>query len=454
MRKVFFAALAIFSFSSPVFADAPVVPARVTGVYTCTVNRYVDAVNGSDTNDGTGPDSAHAWATITKAKNVMTGYGNGGVCVNVAPGVYNNSYIYMQDQGGSADTPTGYLVFRSSVPKAAKITIPAGQFGNHIITAGQGTRYVIFDGFDVYASNAASITGAAAFAFGTSTDYTHHVKFLNMHVHDVGGQGIAGSSYVDYLDFRGNLVHDCAGYRTPQTSCMTIFAPVNSDGTTAVHNNVSGNVVYQSLNRQSGNHTEGTGFAADTFDSLGVYTAQTIIENNVVFHNGGVCMYAYKSRNVTLRFNTCYKTGLDTTLTALAHGELELVQANNCTVANNIVVMQDGPQTNDWGLDDDPQGQGETGNVWAYNIVWGATYDGATAQKTQLTRVTSGGADPAAGAGNLIGVNPKLVQGGIGYLYPGPGSPAKNAGTTAYGVPAADAAGVARGASPSIGALQ
>ena len=78
--------------------------------YVCLRNFYVAPPPlGNDANDGTSPQTP--WATLTKANAGRVA----GDCVNLAPGTYNLTDEVAITAGGNASTPTGYVVYRSTV---------------------------------------------------------------------------------------------------------------------------------------------------------------------------------------------------------------------------------------------------------------------------------------------------------------------------------------------------
>lgn len=275
--------------------------------YTCVTNYYV-APDGSDSNSGT---SAAPWKTLSRAViSLSKNSSNGGVCVNVAPGTYTES-LYLYNVNGSSDAATGYLVFRSSTLRAATIQEPfaniATNNGNVII---QNSRYLVFDGFNVIGYPYIPNAGAHALFAQNS----HHIKFLNNIVHDVGGVGIA-SIHSDYVHVQGNIVYDTACCNPSGVSAIDYFEPVATDANPGFHNIISGNIVFNNSEGANGRspHTEGHGIMLDRFrfGPAGNYPAATLIENNLVYGNGGAGISLWYSNNVTLRNNTVYNNWRD-----------------------------------------------------------------------------------------------------------------------------------------------
>jgi len=78
---------------------------------------YVDAINGSDYNDGLSPETA--WATITKACNTMVS----GDVVYVAPGVYRESIYFVNAPGTFTVIGDPYCsIFTNSKPGFVRFT--------------------------------------------------------------------------------------------------------------------------------------------------------------------------------------------------------------------------------------------------------------------------------------------------------------------------------------------
>jgi len=433
------------------FLTTPGLMPFVASPYTVATNYYVDAVNGSDANNGT--STATAWKTISQAVSALsTGNPQGGVAVNVAPGTYTESLYLGASLHGTSDTPGGYLVFRSAKRGAAVITQPAAGTTNIDI---QNTHYIIFDGFEV--------TGIAAPGYqGDGIEFFHadHIKILNNIVHDVGGAGIGGI-FSDYFTVQGNIVYNTAGYIGGHyaTSGIDFYEPVAVDLAPGFHNIISNNISYHNseLNDGSTSQTEGHGIMCDDFTSSqgesnqytgGVnvaYTPQTLIENNLVFGNGGLGINLFSSENITVANNTAYKDGQDTLITSYNPGEIGVLSGGQNTVVNNITYADPNarPSGTNYALYD-TNDIANMSNIWANNL----SFNGSAGQSS----VGGGGSPITAANGNILGADPLFNSAATGDFSLAAGSPAIGKGTTAYGAPAQDLGGNAQTTPPVIGA--
>jgi serralysin len=433
------------------FLTKPGLMPFVAAPYTVATNYYVDAANGSDANNGA--SAVTAWKTISQAVSALsTGNPQGGVAVNVAPGTYTESLYLAGPLHGTSDTPGGYLVFRSTKRGAAVITQPAAGTTNIDI---QNTHYIIFDGFEV--------TGIAAPGYqGDGIEFFHadHIKILNNIVHDVGGAGIGGI-FSDYFTVQGNIVYNTAGYIGGHyaTSGIDFYEPVAVDLAAGFHNVISNNISYHNseLNDGSTSQTEGHGIMCDDFTSSqgasnqytgGVnvaYSPQTLIENNLVFGNGGLGINLFSTEDVTVTNNTAYRNGQDTLITSYTPGEIGVLSGGQNTVVNNITYADPNawPSGTNYALYD-TNDIANMSNIWANNL----SFDGTAGQSS----VGGGGSPITAANGNILGADPVFNSAATGDFSLAAGSPAIGKGTAAYGAPAQDLGGNAQTSPPVIGA--
>jgi parallel beta-helix repeat protein len=76
------------------------------------------------------------------------------------------------------------------------------------------------------------------------------------------------------------------------------------------HNVIRGNLIYDNMN-EVGVHSDGNGII---IDNSGDNPPPTLIENNIVFDNGGKGIQVYSAGNVTIRNNSCYHNSKDPAL--------------------------------------------------------------------------------------------------------------------------------------------
>ena len=135
----------------------------------------------------------------------------------------------------------------------------------------------------------------------------HHTIVTNNLVHDTEASGIQLNDG-DYRTITKNVVHDCAKKWKGCGSGISIYTPTARDEKPGVHNVVAQNISYSNSNPKGG--TDGNGIIFDdgkhTQSDKKPYRPATLIENNLVYFNGGAGIQVYKSTNVTVRNNTAY----------------------------------------------------------------------------------------------------------------------------------------------------
>jgi serralysin len=317
--------------------------------YSCVTNWYVDAVKGSNSNPGTSVSAA--FRTIGKATWQNAKLAAGG-CVNVAPGTYNE-FVWLwnsANQGGSANSPTGFVVLRSSTPLAAKIVGPST---NGYSVVNLPASFAVVDGFDVSSGDGGHCIDGG---YNYTTNHAHHLIVINNHVHNCGGSGISTAGG-DYYTIVGNTSNNNAATNGYQTSGISIFEPINANALPGYtpnaldlsyyyHNVISNNISYVNVETFScsaygmgaGCHTDGNGIIMDCFDcnGVGVYNWQTLIVGNLVYGNGGWGIEVGRSSNVTVANNTSYGNYTDVNNNGTARGELGNAGGSNTIWVNNI----------------------------------------------------------------------------------------------------------------------
>lgn len=227
---------------------------------------YYVATTG--TNGGNGSTSS-PFRTISEAMSANLKPGDE---VVVKAGTYNEAINI--DKDGSA---AGNITLRSEVPGGALIRPPSGSH-NAISVNG---NYVTIDGFDIKGGN----------GDGIEANNVHHVSILNNKVHDAGESGIQFNQS-DFIKIEGNETYNNAS--SGWFSGISIYENRNITGDTStdgyrtiVRNNISHDNV-----TKSGAHTDGNGIIIDDFQSTQAsghpnYTFKTLVENNLVYENGG-----------------------------------------------------------------------------------------------------------------------------------------------------------------------
>jgi len=254
-----------------------------------------------------------------------------------------------------------------------------------------------------------------------SSGFAHHTRIIGNEVKFTAASGIQLNDG-DYRDIEHNRVHDCAKRWSGSGSGISIYHPTASDHAPGPHNIISYNVSYNNANPPGG--TDGNGIIFDdgnhTQSDHRAYREPTLIEENIVYGNGGAGINIYQSSNVIVRNNTAYWNHAVTTNTSAWRGELQ-----------------------------DEYG---TGLVWVNNIAW------ANPRFNRRNSATVVGGSDAVWRNNLEfdgihGKNPELAN-PPADMTPLPGSPAIGKGTAAYGVPDIDLYGKPWGGAIGIGAVK
>ena len=92
--------------------------------YNCVRNFYVNGASGNDVS--TSGSQSYPWKTIQYANN--SGGLQAGDCVNVAPGTYLQSPLYLTNRA-STNLDSSYATYIGAPNSAATLTVSPGTFG-------------------------------------------------------------------------------------------------------------------------------------------------------------------------------------------------------------------------------------------------------------------------------------------------------------------------------------
>lgn len=435
--------------SNAVTSTSTLAAPLIAAPYTCVTNYYV-STTGSDANSGT--STASAWQHIDHAVNA--GINGPGVCVNVAPGDYHE-HVFLSI-AGNANSPTGYFVLRSQTPHGAKITLDATDTGPAPVW--NTASYFIIDGFTITGTTTAISTP------GISLRGPAYNWAINNVVHTVGFAGIE-SNHSDYFRIEGNIVYDTTGASVAnvnqETSGIDIYQSKAFDTLPGFHGIIKDNIVFNNTERNAlSSHSDGNGVIIDDLANSqngsldGLFPNKTLIENNLVFNNGGGGIHIFLSDHVTVRNNTVFDNRLDPlgAGAGTVTGDVDAVASNDNTFINNIIVAN--PAINnannaaivDRSASTYHNGTFNLGNTWLNNI----TFNGNVGESSVYLANTATVIDPNV---NFLGVDPQFVNSALGNFALRASSPAIRAATIAYGMPVDDLTGSTRSAkSPDIGA--
>lgn len=278
---------------------------------------FVDQATGNDSNPCTQAQPCkNPWRLMHVLQPGDTG--------RVGPGTYTGIYITVS---GTQDKP---ILF---VGNGAKIVEPAEQG----INFSAGIHHVGVLGFDVVSQKKSGVFLSSG---------AHHVLLQDNVVHDSPAAGIAGVGN-DYVIINRNTVYNSAKGSPLDSSGISLYQLNNVDDVSQYHNIIANNKIYDNANlvAPAGSQypSDGNGIIIDDSrhtqnnNPYSAYTGWTLIENNLVFNNGGRGIHVYFSDNVEIRNNTCYANnwapgGMWRT------GEIAAVSSGNVDVQNNIVL--------------------------------------------------------------------------------------------------------------------
>jgi parallel beta-helix repeat protein len=308
----------------------------------------------------------------------------------VKPGVYNES-VYVGVDG----SPAGDITIRSEVPGGAIIQPP--QNGSNGFTI-EGS-YITIDGFE--------ITGSLS--HGIEATNSHHISITNNISHDNGASGISLVRGEFYL-VEGNTTYGNAS--SNWFSGISVYQNRNITGDTTTEGYrtiIRDNVSYDNVT-ENGAHTDGNGIIIDDFQSTQTsgypnYTYPTLVENNLVYDNGGKGIQVTWSDYVTVTGNTAYHNNRDLQNTGTWRGEISNAQSSNNTFTNNIAVADPNIEPNNTAYDNNSYGGYVNQNVvWEGNV----SYNGTDGQAS--VRTDGNNNMPSASNGNILGVDPEFVN--------------------------------------------
>ena len=294
---------------------------------------------GSNENSGFASDDDGAFQTVKYGiSNLIPGD-----TLVLADGTYRENGVQVYDLHGTAEQPT---VIRSANQWGAKIQSTATY--NTIFEVVESS-HVIVEGIEVFNLNNVPFQDWNS---GFNAFRSHHVTFRNNYAHDCGCGGLGGRES-DYLIFERNVARDNAKTNPYNCSGISIYQPTQLDDAPGFHIIIRENVCFENECRlpfEPGGFdvpTDGNGIILDDYNWTQAegepFLALTLIENNLVFNNGGNGIKIYETDNAVVRNNTSYHNNFVLEEYGNNNGEIGFQQTAGAMEAwNNVTVKTPG----------------------------------------------------------------------------------------------------------------
>ncbi len=334
---------------------------------------YYVAPDGDDLNPGT---IDRPWRTLSKAALEL----QPGDTLLIRGGEYREQLL-----AARSGEPGAYITFKAYPGEQVVVRGNDATEQNGVFVPAKS--YLVFEGLTVRGFH----QGFNCQAPGHHIVISHNVFENNL------SAGIASSGHAsgtakdccDYLTIEDNTIRN-NGYHlngTPATSPgegwgSGITLQPNSDpylfdsNYNQFHTIIRRNTIYHNYDGTGGDvdndpdHSEGHGIITDRGGDL----PPLLIENNVIFDNGGVCIAPLGSQNVWIVGNTCYQNGSDPLFAPQdVQGEIvgfdtKVTAIKNLHVLNNIAYARAGKRITLF-PDSDPYRLDMRSNVWFGSIL-------------------------------------------------------------------------------------
>jgi hypothetical protein len=413
------------------------------------ISYYVNSSTGNDNNNGT--TTGTAFATIAKASSLMIA----GDTALIMTGVYNPLTI---TRSGNATNSITYKAYPGNSPV---ITCgPNGAWSLMQISA----SYITIDGIELKGLNQTStlaqgeanynsaLAGGDTFDYGTTLNTNtsglsigdkliptvHHVLVKNCKVHDCAS-GV-GATNTDYLTIENNEIYNNCWYSMWAPSGISVLGMKSIDNNTGDKIIFRGNKIYNNYCLVKWieilNYSDGNGIIIDINDGSAPgtteYIGKFLVENNVVFDNGGRGLYIMQAGNATFRNNTSYWNSKSSFSTG---GEMVCYNAHDVKFINNIGWANPAYSSENYAICDNGNWGNNKNITWKNNLAFNGTI-GQNSTYFHLTTTTFVDNTNKTGV-NPIFINPSINPATANFKLQA-GSPAIDAGTAAFGLPAYD----------------
>ncbi len=220
-----------------------------------------------------------------------------------------------------------------------------------------GVAYVEIEGFELVWTPDPEAK-QEAHGVGIAPSYgSHHLRFLNNVIHGFGTGGICALD-CDYLHVEGNLIYNTAKTSPYGGSAISLCRAFDFDASKGYRNIIRGNICYDNelkviVQVASGGNghtlTDGNGIIIDVFNRSRAnplkphykdrdgprapYHGRTLVENNLIYDNGGRGIHVFRSSNVDVVNNSCYMNQKSADINA---GEFTAIESDQVVFANNV----------------------------------------------------------------------------------------------------------------------
>jgi hypothetical protein len=188
----------------------------------------------------------------------------------------------------------------------------------------------------------------------------HHLRLINNDIYDHSGAGVTLMA-AEYVTIEGNRAYNNCHFMRYGASGLSTLYPWNWDrgtghkifyvGNTAYNNrtdvkhgirflDMNGNIIPRATNDR---YTDGNGIIVDVnrnsagtrFVKYAPYVGRTLVQNNLVFNNGGSGIHAVDSHHVDIFYNTAY---LNSASPHLEYSQIYTYGSADVRISHNIMV--------------------------------------------------------------------------------------------------------------------
>ena len=371
-------ALAAFSCAIQVFAAT----APAAGQQTAAVPvKYYVSEKGFDANSGLSPEKA--FRNIQRAADVT----KPGDTVFIMNGIYKRDdptcNIVNITRSGKPDAWITYQAFPGHSPELKSKNLNAIMI--------DGASYIAIDGLSMkggsdninleYALSQKDnlknpeTSGNGIEIAEKGDQKPHHITISRCKIYNFCGGGIL-SRHADYVTIEDNTIRENTFYSPYGGSGISNYRNWNSDeGNTGYKMIIRRNVIHHNLNMiptlASKNIVGGNGIIVEDLRNSqndpkqGNYNGRTLIENNIIYCNGGRGVYVFQSDGVDIVNNTLYQNSQHP---KISDGEICVINSGDVKVYNNIM----------YALKDRPANtiQDATDTYFDYNLVFNGKLSG------------------------------------------------------------------------------